>query len=54
MASVTNSIMTGLWIIVADCYTGSLLASTGDSGKLHLWKEDINGNYIEFAEMDPT
>lgn len=34
--------------------TGSTLASTGDNGKVHLWKESIDGNYVEYAEMGPT
>lgn len=28
--------------------------SSGDNGKVQLWKEDVNGNYIEFAETEPT
>lgn len=31
-------------------YAGSALASTGDNGKVHLWKQSLNGNYVEFAE----
>ena len=34
-----------------DC-TGSALASTGDSGKVHLWRETVLGNYVEFAETE--
>ena len=33
---------------------GSALASTGDNGKVHLWREDLSGNYIEFAETEPA
>ncbi len=35
------------------CFIGSALASTGDNGKVHLWRESLNGNYIEFAETEP-
>ncbi|KAL6717163.1 hypothetical protein ACLMJK_005078 [Lecanora helva] len=35
-------------------YDGSALVSTGDSGKVHLWKEDIDGEFIEYAETGPT
>lgn len=31
-------------------FVGSAIASTGDSGKLHLWRQDLNGHFIEFAE----
>lgn len=32
---------------------GSTLASTGDSGKLHLWKQNLAGKFIEFCEAGP-
>lgn len=35
-------------------YTGSALASTGDNGKVHLWRESLGGKYIEFAETEPA
>ncbi|KAL8629535.1 hypothetical protein Q9189_004773 [Teloschistes chrysophthalmus] len=31
-------------------HDGSVLASTGDSGKLHLWKQDLSMRFVEFAE----
>ncbi|KAL8963583.1 MAG: hypothetical protein Q9193_000176 [Seirophora villosa] len=34
-------------------HDGSTIASTGDSGKLHLWKQDLKGDFIEFAETGP-
>ncbi|CAD6584972.1 MAG: epoxide hydrolase, soluble (sEH) [Alectoria sarmentosa] len=33
-------------------YDGSALASTGDNGKVHLWKQSLSGDYIEFAETE--
>ena len=33
---------------------GSALASTGDNGIVHLWRESIDGSYIEFAETEPA
>ncbi|KAL8987294.1 MAG: hypothetical protein Q9177_003479 [Variospora cf. flavescens] len=33
---------------------GSTIASTGDSGKLRLWKQDLKGDFIEFAETGPA
>lgn len=41
-------------ITPADLVTGSTLASTGDNGKVHLWRENFNGDYIEFAETEPA
>lgn len=35
-------------------YVGSALASTGDNGKVHLWKHSLNGDYIEFADTEPV
>ena len=35
-------------------FSGNAVASTGDSGKAHLWKRDLNGNFIEFAETGPS
>lgn len=35
-------------------YVGSALASTGDNGKVHLWKQSLSGDYAEFAETDET
>ena len=29
---------------------GNAFASTGDSGKLHIWKQNLDGHFIEFAE----
>lgn len=34
-------------------HDGSALASTGDTGKLHLWKQNLAGQFIEFAETGP-
>ena len=34
--------------------SGSAFVSTGDSGKLHLWKQDAYGEFAEFAEAEPT
>ncbi|KAL9047328.1 MAG: hypothetical protein Q9214_000070 [Letrouitia sp. 1 TL-2023] len=31
-------------------YDGSALASTGDSGTLHIWKQNYDGQFVEFAE----
>ena len=31
---------------------GSALASTGDNGKIHLWKESLSGEYVEFADTE--
>ncbi|KAL8709295.1 MAG: hypothetical protein Q9220_005888 [cf. Caloplaca sp. 1 TL-2023] len=31
-------------------YDGSALASTGDNGRLYLWKRNVKGEYIEFAD----
>lgn len=36
------------------CFLGSALASTGDNGKVHLWRESLNGGYIEFADTEPV
>lgn len=36
--------------IASDFALGSVLASTGDSGKLHLWKQDLSMRFVEFAE----
>ncbi|KAL8659619.1 MAG: hypothetical protein Q9226_000324 [Calogaya cf. arnoldii] len=33
---------------------GSTIASTGDSGKLQLWKQNLDGHFIEFAETRPV
>ena len=33
---------------------GSTLASTGDNGKVHMWRESVGGNYTEFAETGPA
>lgn len=33
---------------------GSALASTGDNGKLHLWKQNLDGEFIEFAQTEVT
>lgn len=33
---------------------GSALVSTGDSGKLHVWKQDPTGEFAEFAEAEPA
>lgn len=35
-------------------YIGSALASTGDNGKVHLWRESLSGKYLEFAETEPA
>ena len=35
-------------------YAGSALASTGDNGKVHLWRESLSGEWIEFAETEPA
>lgn len=37
-----------------DAFQGSALASTGDSGKLHLWKQNLDGEFIEFAQAEIT
>ncbi|KAI4159916.1 MAG: hypothetical protein L6R39_000292 [Caloplaca ligustica] len=34
--------------------SGSAIVSTGDNGKLHLWKQDLKGDFIEFAETGPA
>ena len=34
--------------------TGNALASTGDSGNVHLWKPNLQGEFIEFAETGPS
>lgn len=31
-------------------WSGNALVSTGDSGKAHLWRRDLNGDFLEFAE----
>lgn len=36
-----------------NCHSGSALASTGDTGKLYLWKQNLAGQFIEFAETGP-
>ena len=33
---------------------GNALASTGDSGNVHLWKQNLGGEFIEFAETGPS
>lgn len=33
-------------------FQGSALASTGDSGTLHLWKQNLDGEFIEFAQAE--
>lgn len=43
------SFANGLWLI---SYPGSTLASTGDSGKVYMWRENIGGNFVEFAETE--
>ncbi|KAI4119159.1 MAG: hypothetical protein LQ345_000869 [Seirophora villosa] len=35
-------------------HDGSTIASTGDSGKLHLWKQDLKGDFIENATSEPS
>lgn len=35
-------------------YIGSALASTGDNGKVHLWKQSLSGDYVEFSETEPV
>ncbi|KAL9130716.1 MAG: hypothetical protein Q9175_006953 [Cornicularia normoerica] len=30
------------------------LASTGDNGKVHLWKQSLSGDYVDFAEIEPV
>lgn len=35
-------------------YDGSALASTGDDGKVHLWKQSLSGDYVDFAETEPV
>lgn len=32
---------------------GSALASTGDNGKVHIWKKGLEGQYYEFSETAP-
>lgn len=36
--------------IASDFALGSTIASTSDSGKLHLWKQDLSMKFAEFAE----
>ena len=33
---------------------GNAVASTGDSGNVHLWKRDLSGKFVEFAETGPS
>lgn len=33
---------------------GNAVASTGDNGKVHLWKQNLSGGFIEFAETGPS
>lgn len=44
--------------IVGDCLmlilSGNALASTGDSGNVHLWKQNVSGEFIEFSETGPS
>ena len=45
-----------IWNCSSHCLSssaGSALASTGDNGKVHLWKQGLNGDYVEFAEVEP-
>ncbi|KAL8828057.1 MAG: hypothetical protein Q9191_002812 [Dirinaria sp. TL-2023a] len=35
-------------------HDGSTLVSTGDSGKVHLWRQNIKGDFVEFAETGPS
>ncbi|KAL8756351.1 MAG: hypothetical protein Q9199_003008 [Rusavskia elegans] len=35
-------------------HDGSTIASTGDSGKLQLWKQNLDGHFVEFAETRPV
>ena len=37
----------------ANTCSGNAFASTGDSGILHIWKQNIDGQFIEFAETGP-
>ena len=30
-----------------------MLVSTGDIGKLHLWRKGLNGKWVEFADLGP-
>ena len=39
---------------IAHQCAGNALVSTGDSGKVHLWKQHLNGDFIEFAETGPS
>ena len=41
-------------LIAESCYVGSALASTGDNGKVYLWRESLSGEWIEFAETEPA
>ena len=34
--------------------SGNALASTGDSGNVHLWKQNVRGEFIEFSETGPS
>lgn len=43
-----------LGIMPLTSYPGSTLASTGDNGKVHLWRESLGGKYIEFAQTEPA
>ena len=36
------------------CLPGSAFASTGDDGILRVWKKDMTGSFIEFAELGAT
>jgi len=33
---------------------GSTLASTSDNGQVHLWRQSLDGHYIEFSETGPS
>lgn len=35
-------------------HDGSTITSTGDSGRLHLWKQNLSGGFVEFAEAGPA
>ena len=37
-------------VVVLTPYVGGALASTGDDGKVHMWKRSLSGTYSEFAE----
>ena len=45
--------LVSLFLNISDCGTGNMLVTTGDVGKVHLWRKGLNGKWMEFADLGP-